>query len=284
MRREYQGAAQSARLSVSLGGTTGDLTIYCDDLSNWPTGTSGRPFYVVIDRNTSAEEKILCASRSGNVLTVYNVGGNNGRGADDTSITAHSNNAVIEHVFTATDADEANAHVNDTTTDVHPQYILKSVANAKGDLLVATANDTWSRVGVGTNGQYLVADSAETPGVKWAGLPAPVPYAIAAMDTSFSFAPFPLPPLQDGLTGTIGTVTFPTGRFTETPICSVIPRFTGDSLSVTVMFAVYSISTSSVTLFVSNNGPRASVSGGGNLNSARANIIAVQMTSGSGAG
>lgn len=284
MRREYVGGAQSARLTSSLGGTTADLTISCNDLTNWPTGIGAKPFYVVIDRGTASEEKILCSSRSGNTITVYNVGGNTGRGADDTSITTHASNAVIEHVFTATDADEANAHVNDTTTDVHPQYILESVANAKGDLLVATANDTWSRVGVGSNGQYLVADSAETPGVKWAGLPAPVPYAIAAMDTSFSFASFPIPPLQDGLTGTIGTVTFPTGRFTETPICSVIPRVTSDSLSATVMFAVSSISTSSVTLFVSNNGPRASVAGGGNLNSARANIIAVQMTSGSGAG
>jgi len=112
MRREYVGGAQAARLSAALGGTTGDLTITCNDLTNWPTGTGGTPFYVVIDRGTTSEEKILCSSRSGNTLTVYNVGIVNGRGADDTSVTSHSNNSVIEHVFTATDADEANAHIN----------------------------------------------------------------------------------------------------------------------------------------------------------------------------
>lgn len=118
MRREYKGAAQAAALTVSLGGSTGDLTITCDNLTNWPTGVGGKPFYIVIDRGLASEEKILCTSRSGNVLTVFNDGVSTGRGADDTAVTAHSNNAVVEHVFTATDADEANAHVN-ASTDVH---------------------------------------------------------------------------------------------------------------------------------------------------------------------
>ena len=117
MRRSYEGAAQAAQLTSALGGSTSNLTIYCDDLTNWPTGTGDRPFFVVIDRGKATEEKILCDSRSGNVLTVYNSGLVNGRAADDTSITAHSSNAVIEHVFTATDADEANAHVN--TASLH---------------------------------------------------------------------------------------------------------------------------------------------------------------------
>lgn len=112
MRRSYEGAAQAAQLTASLGGSTANLTIYADDLTNWPTGTGSRPFYVVVNRGKSTEEKILCASRSGNVLTVYDDGVTNGRAADDTSITTHAANSVIEHVFTATDADEANLHVN----------------------------------------------------------------------------------------------------------------------------------------------------------------------------
>lgn len=46
--------------------------------------------------------------------------------------------------------------------------IAKSVATTKGDLLAATASATVARVGVGTDGQVLTADSAQTPGVKWA--------------------------------------------------------------------------------------------------------------------
>lgn len=117
MRRSYSGGAKPAYLTVALGGTTGDLTITCDDLANWPTGSPG-PFYVVIDRNLTTEEKILCSSRTGNVITVYSSGLSTGRGSDGTTISAHSIGAEIEHVFTATDADEANAHVN-STTGVH---------------------------------------------------------------------------------------------------------------------------------------------------------------------
>lgn len=166
MRREYVGGAQAARLTSSLGGTDLDLSISCDDLTNWPTGAGARPFYVVIDRGTNSEEKILCSSRSGNVLTVYSVAGVNGRGADGTSITSHSNSAIIEHVFTATDADESNSHVNDSSTDVHPQYILRTVATDAGDILVSDATNV-TRLPIGTSGQVLTVDDALSTKLKW---------------------------------------------------------------------------------------------------------------------
>lgn len=114
MLREYRGAAASSVLTDALGGSISDVTIVCDNLSNWPTGSGGRPFFVVIDRGKVNEEKILCSERVGNVLTVFADGLTNGRGADDTSISSHNVNAVIEHIFTATDASEANTHVNAT--------------------------------------------------------------------------------------------------------------------------------------------------------------------------
>lgn len=47
---------------------------------------------------------------------------------------------------------------------------LYSLPNAKGDLIVATAADTLDRLAVGTNNYALVADSAQTAGVKWVDL------------------------------------------------------------------------------------------------------------------
>jgi len=115
MRRSYEGAAPAAQLTTDLASSTAALTIFCTDLTNWPTGVNGKPFFIVINRGKVNEEKILCTSRTGDVLTVYDVGLDNGRAADDTSIAAHTANSVVEHIFTATDADEANLHVNTTT-------------------------------------------------------------------------------------------------------------------------------------------------------------------------
>jgi hypothetical protein len=43
-----------------------------------------------------------------------------------------------------------------------------STVDAKGDLLAGTADNTIARRSVGTNGQVLTADSAESTGMKWA--------------------------------------------------------------------------------------------------------------------
>lgn len=46
--------------------------------------------------------------------------------------------------------------------------IQNAIVDAKGDLITATANDTPARLAVGTNGQYLQADSTAATGLKWA--------------------------------------------------------------------------------------------------------------------
>ena len=52
--------------------------------------------------------------------------------------------------------------------DPHTGYLLESLFDAKGDIIAASAADTPAKVTVGANDTLLVADSAQTAGVKWA--------------------------------------------------------------------------------------------------------------------
>ena len=56
--------------------------------------------------------------------------------------------------------------LGDTTT-----AILKSAINAKGDLIVGSADDTPAILSVGTNGHFLKANSSAATGVEWASIP-----------------------------------------------------------------------------------------------------------------
>lgn len=117
-RRDYSGNAVSTTLTAGIGPT--DLSLSINDAAGWPSGGASGKFFVTIDRGESTEERILINSRTGTNLTIANVGD---RGVDNTIPASHNPNASIEHTMTATDADEANAHLNDTSRDDHSQYL-----------------------------------------------------------------------------------------------------------------------------------------------------------------
>jgi hypothetical protein len=55
-----------------------------------------------------------------------------------------------------------------TTKASSATTISSSIFDAKGDLLVGTADNAFTRLGAGTDGQALVLDSTTATGVKWA--------------------------------------------------------------------------------------------------------------------
>jgi hypothetical protein len=109
-RREYKAGRPTTLTGggLSIGGTS--FTIEND--TNWPTGAD-YPFWVTIDGGESNEERILCSSRSGTTVTVA-TSPSSGRAQDTTTETNHSSGATIWPSWSATDADEANAHINST--------------------------------------------------------------------------------------------------------------------------------------------------------------------------
>lgn len=67
--------------------------------------------------------------------------------------------------------------------------IVKSLMTTKGDVLAASAASTPARVGVGSNGQIYMADSAQSTGTKWATVVA-TGYATVVTNESTSSSSF----------------------------------------------------------------------------------------------
>ena len=85
------------------------------------------------------------------------------------SATASQNGLATATQITKLDGIEAGADVTDATNVAAAGAVMKTLADAKGDLFAATAADTVTRLPIGaTNGHVLTVDSAETTGMKWA--------------------------------------------------------------------------------------------------------------------
>lgn len=161
-RREYAGAAPATTLNGAISNSTTTITL--TDGTGYPTGATG-PFWIVVDPALSTEEKIKCTSRTGNVITATGRGGANG---DGTSAVSHTSGAVVKHVFTKTDADEANAHYADTALDHHTQYHNTArhvaVSHVIGTHLPTPATPTTVEIGTaasaGTTGPAAAEDHA----------------------------------------------------------------------------------------------------------------------------
>ena len=128
-------------------------------------------FLVALDVDTQNEEIVAVTGISGDTLTVV-------RGRAGSSAISHTAGATVKHVFTGDDATFFTAGV--ATAD---GAIPKSLVTTKGDIIVATASATATRLGAGTNGYVLTADSTEVSGLKWATAAAPVddPYPTSFM-------------------------------------------------------------------------------------------------------
>jgi hypothetical protein len=78
---------------------------------------------------------------------------------------------------------KAGLVVEGSTATVNGKNIITAgVVDAKGDLIVASADDAVARLGVGTNGQVLTVNSSATYGVEWSA-----PAAVGVFGSSIEF-------------------------------------------------------------------------------------------------
>ena len=109
---------------------------------------------------------------------------------------------------------DANKPVSTATQTALDLKVDESLFDAKGDLLVASADNTPAKLGVGTNGYLLTANSSATNGVEWAAAPVSLPsqtgnngYYLTTDGTDASWGALVVPIETDTATLTANTAT-----------------------------------------------------------------------------
>ena len=141
-------------LQKTGGVMTGPLTLAAD-----PSQALGAATKQYVDNSASAGTPDATATVKGKVQLTNQLGGT---AASPTTPAAMS--AAANAQASADAAGTAAAAAQTTASAAIP----KNTVTTKGDLLVATAGSTLSRLGVGSNNQVLTADSSQATGVKWA--------------------------------------------------------------------------------------------------------------------
>ena len=149
--------------------------------------------------NPTADRTITFPDVTGTVITTGNLSditnagtftGNiviEGATADDHELTLSAGNPTADRTITVPDETGTGqlrvtdvsateiGYLNGVTSGIQTQLdarVEESLFDAKGDLLVGSADNTPAKLTVGTNGYILTANSSATNGVEWAAAPA----------------------------------------------------------------------------------------------------------------
>ena len=168
MTRKYSTTSVATALAATISSSAVTVTVSAGTGSALMGGVSLAAgnvdqFLVALDVDTQNEEIVAVTGISGDTLTIVRAQ------AGSTNIS-HTAGASVKHVFTGDDATFFTAGVATANA-----AIPKSTVTTKGDIIAATASATVTRVGAGTNGFILTADSTEAAGIKWAAAASQIP-------------------------------------------------------------------------------------------------------------
>ena len=114
--------------------------------------------------------------------------------AANSAVLAVTTASYTTALNTKLDAIEALADVTDAANVAAAGAVMLTLVDVKGDLFVGSAADTLVRLGVGTNGQVLTANSATASGLEWTapGGGAQTPWASNVDAAGFTLSDVPV--------------------------------------------------------------------------------------------
>jgi hypothetical protein len=164
----------------------------------------------------------------------------------------------------------------DATSSVSNPFIPQAIIAAKGDLLAGSANDTVTVLTVGSNGQYLKADSSTTSGLAW-GDPGDLTAVSAGTGITVTSGTGPIPSIAVD-TGTVvtltGTQTLSNKTFSGPTIIEEVLEFATVSATAATGTINYDVTTNgAVTYYTSNAGANWTLNVRGNANTSLLNLM-----------
>jgi hypothetical protein len=160
MTRKYSSISVETTLATGISNTATSMTVATGTgsaLMGGVTLAAGNvdQFTVALDVDTQNEEIVFVTAVTGDTLTIV-------RARAGTSGISHSGGATVKHVLTSDDLTFYTTGV--ATADA---AVPSATVTAKADLLVGLSSGVVDNLPVGTNGQVLTADSAQTLGLSW---------------------------------------------------------------------------------------------------------------------
>ncbi len=160
--------------SPTFTGTVSGITKTMVGLGNVDNTTdANKP--VSTATQTALDLKLASATASTTYETITNVALKAPIASPTFTGTVSGVTATMVGLGNVDNTSDANKPVSTATQTALDLKVDESLFDAKGDLLVASADNTPAKLTVGTNGYLLTANSSATNGVEWAAAPVSLP-------------------------------------------------------------------------------------------------------------
>lgn len=140
--------------------------------------------YVVTSANGALSNERVLTGGGSTYITLTD----NGSSTVTVAVDATSANTASKVVARDSSGNFSAGTITAALTGTASGNIANTLADAKGDLIVASGADAFSILGVGASGAYLVADSDATNGVAWGGMYPVTSDVTVANSTTFATA------------------------------------------------------------------------------------------------